>query len=154
MWASASQMQTAGSSRMRLGSRPQAAAPAPSRSGRIPTSVRRPLLLACSTDPEASPSGTFAPEAGPQQQQPDDAAAPRPKQPKRKAESTDAIASFLTRRFGIAGGLAWLGFLAVGTLGEQVKTRIEVAAEKEGTREIVGGQVRARALQGAGPLGG
>lgn len=45
------------------------------------------------------------------------------------------------RRFGIAGGLAWLGFLAVGTLGEQVKTRMEVAAEREGARDVEGAQV-------------
>ncbi len=36
----------------------------------------------------------------------------------------------------IAGGLAWLGFLAVGSLGEQVKTRMEVAAEEQGVREV------------------
>ncbi|KAG1671003.1 hypothetical protein FOA52_014245 [Chlamydomonas sp. UWO 241] len=58
--------------------------------------------------------------------------------PKRQAESTDAIASFLTRRFGIAGGLAWLGFLAVGSLGEQVKTRMEVANEVAGTVDVEG----------------
>ncbi|KAG2487051.1 hypothetical protein HYH03_014297 [Edaphochlamys debaryana] len=55
---------------------------------------------------------------------------------KRKAESTDAIATFLTRRFGIAGGLAWLGFLAVGSLGEQIKTRLEVASEESGVRDV------------------
>lgn len=36
----------------------------------------------------------------------------------------------------LAGGLAWLGFLAVGSLGEQVKTRLEVAAEANGTRDV------------------
>eukprot|EP00878_Enallax_costatus_P022070 GHUV01023402.1.p1 GENE.GHUV01023402.1~~GHUV01023402.1.p1 ORF type:complete len:200 (+),score=56.03 GHUV01023402.1:529-1128(+) len=54
----------------------------------------------------------------------------------READTTDAVASFLSRRFGLAGGLAWLGFLAIGTLGEQVKTRMEVAAEKAGTRDV------------------
>jgi len=54
----------------------------------------------------------------------------------REAESTDAVATFLTRRFGIAGGLGWLGFLAIGTLGEQVKTRMEVAEVEQGTRDI------------------
>jgi hypothetical protein len=54
----------------------------------------------------------------------------------RKAESTDAVATFLTRRFGLAGGLAWLGFLAIGTLGEQIKTRLEVANEEAGTKEV------------------
>ncbi|PNH03110.1 Peptidyl-prolyl cis-trans isomerase FKBP17-2, chloroplastic [Tetrabaena socialis] len=61
---------------------------------------------------------------------------PRKKTSKRKAESTDAISTFLTRRFGIAGGLAWLGFLAVGSIGEQVKTRLEVASEESGTRDV------------------
>lgn len=51
-----------------------------------------------------------------------------PGKKKRKAESTDAVASFLTRRFGVAGGAAWLAVLAAGSLGEQVKTRIEVIA--------------------------
>ncbi|EFJ42139.1 hypothetical protein VOLCADRAFT_107395 [Volvox carteri f. nagariensis] len=54
----------------------------------------------------------------------------------RQAESTDAVATFLTRRFGIAGGLAWLGFLAIGTLGEQIKTRMEVANEINGTKDV------------------
>lgn len=36
----------------------------------------------------------------------------------------------------MAGGLAWLGVLAVGTIGEQVKTRLEVAAEKAGTTDV------------------
>ena len=34
--------------------------------------------------------------------------------------STDWVASSLTRRFGIAGGLAWLGILTFGVVGEQV----------------------------------
>ncbi|WIA30933.1 hypothetical protein OEZ86_000983 [Tetradesmus obliquus] len=54
----------------------------------------------------------------------------------RTPDSTDPIASFMSRRFGLAGGLAWLSFLAVGTLGEQVKTRMEVAAEKAGTVDV------------------
>ena len=32
-----------------------------------------------------------------------------PRRPARRADSTDAVASFLSRRFGLAGGLAWLG---------------------------------------------
>lgn len=36
----------------------------------------------------------------------------------------------------LAGGLAWLGILAVGTIGEQIKTRLEVAAEKAGTSDV------------------
>jgi hypothetical protein len=33
----------------------------------------------------------------------------------RKADSTDPIASFFTRRFGLAGGLAWLGAPSLDT---------------------------------------
>lgn len=61
---------------------------------------------------------------------------PPPTKRKRQADSTDAIASALTRRFGLAGGLAWIGFLSAGVIGEQVKTRLEVAAEKTNTKEI------------------
>lgn len=46
------------------------------------------------------------------------------------------IASRLTRRFGLAGGLAWVGFLAFGVIGEQIKTRLEVASEEANTREV------------------
>lgn len=58
------------------------------------------------------------------------------RRPVREAQSTDAVASFLSRRFGLVGGLAWVGILAVGTIGEQVKTRMEVAAEKAGTQDV------------------
>ncbi|GMH40771.1 hypothetical protein BSKO_08675 [Bryopsis sp. KO-2023] len=54
----------------------------------------------------------------------------------RTADSTDAVASFLTRRFGIGAGFAWLGILAVGAIGEQVKTRIEYRNEQESTKEV------------------
>eukprot|EP00798_Chlamydomonas_sp_ICE-L_P010605 gene10605-12275_t len=54
----------------------------------------------------------------------------------RKADSTDPIATFLSRRFGIAGGLAWLGFLAIGSIGEQVKTRMEFASEEAGKKDV------------------
>ena len=75
--------------------------------------------------------------------------------PKRSADSTDAVASFLTRRFGyiyhllsitlyllgllctysIGAGLAWLGILTIGSLGEQIKTRLEVRREEEGAKD-------------------
>jgi len=32
--------------------------------------------------------------------------------------------------------LAWLGILAVGSLGEQIKTRLEVKREQESTKEV------------------
>lgn len=52
------------------------------------------------------------------------------------ADSTDWIASSLTRRFGLAGGLAWFGFLAFGVISEQVKTRLEVFQEQQNIRNI------------------
>lgn len=54
------------------------------------------------------------------------------------AESTDWIASSLTRRFGLAGGLAWFGFLAFGVISEQVKTRLELSQEQQNIRDIDG----------------
>ncbi|KAH6800811.1 FKBP-like peptidyl-prolyl cis-trans isomerase family protein [Perilla frutescens var. hirtella] len=52
------------------------------------------------------------------------------------AESTDWIASTLTRRFGIGAGLAWVAFLAVGVVSEQIKTRLEVSREEASTRDV------------------
>ncbi|KAI3454925.1 hypothetical protein Pfo_011588 [Paulownia fortunei] len=56
--------------------------------------------------------------------------------PKTTAESTDWIASTLTRRFGIGAGLAWVGFLAVGVVSEQIKTRLEVSQQEASTRDV------------------
>lgn len=61
----------------------------------------------------------------------------RADKPRTTAESTDWIASTLTRRFGIGAGLAWVGFLAVGVVSEQIKTRLEVSREEASTRYIV-----------------
>merc|ERR1719305_2159346 len=55
---------------------------------------------------------------------------------RRKADSTDAISSALTRRFGLAGGLVWVGVLAFGVISEQVKTRLEVKREFETAVEV------------------
>eukprot|EP00889_Picochlorum_renovo_P002735 jgi/Picre1/29765/NNA_005147.t1 len=55
---------------------------------------------------------------------------------RRSPDSTDAIASALTRRFGLAGGLAWIAFLSLGVVGEQIKTRLEVASEEKNTRNV------------------
>ncbi|KAH7857173.1 hypothetical protein Vadar_009861 [Vaccinium darrowii] len=52
------------------------------------------------------------------------------------AESTDWIASSLTRRFGLGAGLAWAGFLAFGVVSEQIKTRIEVSQQQANTRDV------------------
>ena len=74
-----------------------------------------------------------SPEGGSSEQQEDDAGESpasvkqqveqqqQQRQRKRRgAGSTDASASTLTRRFGLAGGLAWLGFLTFGVVSEQV----------------------------------
>ncbi|KAL3529159.1 hypothetical protein ACH5RR_008481 [Cinchona calisaya] len=53
-----------------------------------------------------------------------------------KVESTDWIASSLTRRFGLGAGLAWVGFLAIGVISEQIKTRLEVSQEAADTRDV------------------
>jgi len=52
----------------------------------------------------------------------------------RKADSTDPIATFFTRRFGLAGGLAWLGFLTFGVVSEQFKTRRETYIAERDTK--------------------
>ena len=51
-------------------------------------------------------------------------------------ESTDFVASALTRRFGLAGGLAWLAVLTAGVVGEQIKTRLELASEEAATTVV------------------
>ncbi|XP_047315976.1 peptidyl-prolyl cis-trans isomerase FKBP17-2, chloroplastic-like [Impatiens glandulifera] len=54
----------------------------------------------------------------------------------RSVESTDWIASSLTRRFGLGAGLAWAGFLAFGVISEQIKTRLEVSQQQANTRDV------------------
>ena len=73
------------------------------------------------------------------------------------------MATFLTRRFGLAGGLAWLGVLTFGVVSEQVKTRLETEEERAGAKDLgareaaqevaLPGGVRARDLKrgGGGP---
>uniref|UniRef100_A0A0C9S5U7 peptidylprolyl isomerase n=1 Tax=Wollemia nobilis TaxID=56998 RepID=A0A0C9S5U7_9CONI len=53
-----------------------------------------------------------------------------------QAESTDWVASSLTRRFGLGAGLAWFGFLAFGVISEQIKTRLEVSQEQQNVRDV------------------
>ncbi|KAI4347250.1 hypothetical protein L6164_008078 [Bauhinia variegata] len=60
----------------------------------------------------------------------------KPVSPKTKVESTDWIATSLTRRFGIGAGLAWVAFLAVGVVSEQIKTRLEVSQQEANTRDV------------------
>ncbi|KAF7124642.1 hypothetical protein RHSIM_Rhsim12G0139100 [Rhododendron simsii] len=52
------------------------------------------------------------------------------------ADSTDWIASGLTRRFGLGAGLAWAAFLAFGVVSEQIKTRLEVSQQQANTRDV------------------
>lgn len=68
-------------------------------------------------------------------QQPNDPV--RQRMRRRKADSTDWFSSQLTRRFGLAGGLAWLGLLLFGVVSEQIKTRIEDRTAEEGTRDVI-----------------
>ncbi|KAK4799733.1 hypothetical protein SAY86_025098 [Trapa natans] len=60
----------------------------------------------------------------------------RPIKPATKAESTDWVATSLTRRFGLGAGLAWAAFLAFGVVSEQIKTRFEVSQEEANTRNV------------------
>lgn len=53
-----------------------------------------------------------------------------------KVESTDWVATSLTRRFGLGAGLAWVGFLAFGVISEQIKTRLEVSQQEANTRSV------------------
>jgi hypothetical protein len=59
-----------------------------------------------------------------------------PKRAATSADSTDWVASSLTRRFGIGAGLAWVGFLAFGVVSEQLKTRFEVAQQQANTKSV------------------
>ena len=65
-----------------------------------------------------------------------DAARAATREPRRRAESTDAVATFMTRRFGLKGGLAWLGVLTFGVLSEQLKTRRETREAIENTKDV------------------
>ncbi|KAL6319540.1 hypothetical protein AAG906_014216 [Vitis piasezkii] len=60
----------------------------------------------------------------------------KPATPVTTADSTDWIASTLTRRFGLGAGLAWAAFLAVGVVSEQIKTRLEVSQQEANTRDV------------------
>ena len=89
----------------------------------------------------APPAPTPEPPATP----PPVANADPPNQKKRRvrqADSTDAVATFMTRRFGIAGGLAWLGVLTFGVVSEQLKTRREVREAAENTVEVKKSEIK------------
>ncbi|XP_031372468.1 peptidyl-prolyl cis-trans isomerase FKBP17-2, chloroplastic [Punica granatum] len=60
----------------------------------------------------------------------------RPIKQATKVESTDWVATSLTRRFGVGAGLAWAAFLAFGVVSEQIKTRLEVSQQEANTRNV------------------
>ncbi|WOG97610.1 hypothetical protein DCAR_0416951 [Daucus carota subsp. sativus] len=92
----------------------------------------------------SQPSPPQQPPNPPPQPQPLNATSSEPispvslpdKKQKSAADSTDWIASSLTRRFGLGAGLAWAGFLAVGVLSEQIKTRLEVSQQEANTKDV------------------
>ena len=100
-----------------------------------------------SSNAEARDAPEVAEVAPPAPEVPRDVAtnADPPKEKKRRvrqADSTDAVATFMTRRFGIAGGLAWLGVLTFGVVSEQLKTRREVREAAENTVEVKKSEIK------------
>ncbi|KAJ1437802.1 FKBP-type peptidyl-prolyl cis-trans isomerase domain [Sesbania bispinosa] len=91
-----------------------------------PTPPQQPQRPTSSSDSESVQVSTKA-----QQQKPI-----KPVTSSTKVESTDWIATSLTRRFGIGAGLAWVGFLAFGVISEQIKTRLEVSQQEADTRNV------------------
>ncbi|KAJ3672916.1 hypothetical protein LUZ60_006290 [Juncus effusus] len=104
---------------------------------------KKPHVLSCSQTPQNQPIQKQNLQNEPiqlaqeQVQSSSDSSSSQVK-PKRKteADSTDWVASSLTRRFGIGAGLAWVGFLAFGVVSEQVKTRFEVSQQQSNTRDV------------------
>ncbi|CAL9067692.1 peptidyl-prolyl cis-trans isomerase FKBP17-2, chloroplastic-like [Musa acuminata AAA Group] len=109
-----------------------------------PAFLARPLTkpqLSCSQTPRSQQPIRSQPEPSAQPSSPPTPPPPPPppkpqQKPKVAAESTDWIASSLTRRFGLGAGLAWVGFLAFGVVSEQIKTRLEVSREQANTRVV------------------
>ncbi|XP_042488169.1 peptidyl-prolyl cis-trans isomerase FKBP17-2, chloroplastic [Macadamia integrifolia] len=95
-----------------------------------------------SSQPQSpSPSPSLRTESLPEQQSPASAKVEQQKPIKpvtttTKVDSTDWIASNLTRRFGLGAGVAWVGFLAIGVISEQIKTRREVSQQEANTRDV------------------
>ena len=98
---------------------------------------QRKSVVRCADDDEnddsREASNTPAPSSGGGRQQPQRG---RRNARQQQADSTDAVATFLTRRFGLKGGVAWLGLLTFGVVSEQVKTRRETREEKANTRKV------------------
>ncbi|GAB2289984.1 hypothetical protein Dimus_024281 [Dionaea muscipula] len=102
----------------------------------LSASLGRPLHCSASSEPPPPP-GPPPPSQPPGQLETRSrgvSASPKPRKP--AVESTDWVASSLTRRFGLGAGLAWVGFLAVGVVSEQIKTRLEVSRQQANTREL------------------
>jgi hypothetical protein len=99
--------------------------------------VAKPHSISCAQVPRP-PSAQNQPPPGEQPQQSVQSQPQQAARPKRAggADSTDWVASSLTRRFGIGAGLAWAGFLAVGVVSEQLKTRFEVAQQQANTKSV------------------
>ncbi|KAJ0971633.1 hypothetical protein J5N97_019592 [Dioscorea zingiberensis] len=115
--------------------------------GSPPALIPRPIpkpQLSCSQTPRIPPP---PPPPSQQPQQPPELSSsslpsnPNPQRPLKPrpaspAESTDWVASTLTRRFGLGAGLAWVAFLAVGVVSEQIKTRLEASQQEANTRPV------------------
>ncbi|KAL5210620.1 hypothetical protein ABZP36_006243 [Zizania latifolia] len=119
--------------------------------GSSPAFLARPVAkpyLSCAQS-SRPPSAQLPPEQQPppttqqpMQAQPRSPPQARPRRaPAAGADSTDWVASSLTRRFGIGAGLAWVGFLAFGVVSEQLKTRFDVAQQLSNTRDVEQEQV-------------
>ncbi|KAG2259517.1 hypothetical protein Bca52824_078811 [Brassica carinata] len=102
-----------------------------------PFTKTAPYHLCCASSPEQNPPESSSPPPPPPSQS-IRTEQPLASQQKRKktVETTDWVASSLTRRFGIGAGLAWAGFLAFGVISEQIKTRFEVSQEEANTRDV------------------
>ncbi|KAL6001480.1 hypothetical protein ACLOJK_007218 [Asimina triloba] len=103
--------------------------------------ISRPLTkLQLSSSQQQSPQqqpSQVPPPPTPPPQDPNIKSQPlKPSNPTSTPESTDWIASTLTRRFGLGAGLAWAGFLVVGVVSEQIKTRLEVSQQEANTKDV------------------
>ena len=94
----------------------------------------RVVRVLCAENDDENENDSREEEASSVQQQPQKRNGRRRRQP--QADSTDAVATFLTRRFGLKGGVAWLGLLTFGVVSEQAKTRWERREEKANTRAV------------------
>ncbi|KAH7679523.1 Peptidyl-prolyl cis-trans isomerase Fpr3/Fpr4-like protein [Dioscorea alata] len=110
----------------------------------IPRPIPKPHL-SCSQSPQIPPPSSPSQQqplnpisssspSNPNPQRPQPPLKPRVSSP--QPESTDWVASTLTRRFGLGAGLAWVAFLAVGVVSEQIKTRFEASQQASNTRTV------------------